>query len=451
LGDIPWLLPADSGLRDLLIVLEEDDGGNDTYSITFGMAVLPGAVTITSQLSSRDDPMVVHFDIGVQGNDIADVATPRVVEVLVDFGAVAHTATFFVFVNGDSDGSVTVSEIMPNGAVSALGTLSGTGGNWNDEANLTSSSRSGLVRLRLTASTAVGMQFQYGLFFGADVSVPAQTTITLTGNLAAGHERFHRVGVNFGPNNTAYGMTMLSATTTGSLDFTMVDVNELAVNGPTQGMFFSPNILTATHMGAQEFVFVLAESSGTAPATYTVTIQVALQASALTNLGTQLKTGPQPFSVLFNIAAEGTDTLTAAGTVTREFSADFGPTTHAAYVWLIGSGSVSGQVELFDISGASPVSIGLVQWTGANEDSANFLIAARTGVVRMRVVVTGSAAGDFDWSAVFDRTVNIFVPGSGGGKKKDDGGCSTGHSGSGVLALLAVLATLAAGMRLRRA
>lgn len=448
----PWTLPVHSGSHDLLVVVEEDDGGSDTYTYTFGMAILPGAVTSATQLSGSDDPMTVQFDIGVQCGGTAVFGVPRAVEVLVDFGSVAHTATFFAQANGDVAGSVVVSEILANGASTLLGTLSSASTNWNDELNLTTSSRSGVVRLRLTpAGTAVDMDFKFALFFAEDVSVPAQTTITFTGSLAVGQERFHRVGMNYGANTTAFGFTLISATITGNIGFTMVDVNELATNGPAMGFFGNPEVLTASHSGAQEFVFVFSEDSGTMAATYDVILQVALPAASITNLGTQVLAGSESFNLLFNIAAEGSDTLTAAGTVTREFSTDFGSTTHTASVWLRGSGDVTGDVELFDITSGTPVSLGTVSWTGPAEDDANFVISARTGVIRMRVVVTGSAAGTFDWSAVFDRSVNVFIPGGGGGDDDDDGGCSTGQGSSNWLALLAGLGLLVVALRLRRA
>lgn len=450
---VPWTLPTHSGSHDILVVVEEDDGGSDTYTYTLGMAVLPGAITTATQLSSRDDPMVVQFDIGVQGVGLAPSGGSRTVEVLVDFGTVAHTATFFAQANGDVAGSVTVSEMLANGTASVLGTLSSASASWNDEANLTTSSRSGVVRLRLTAAgTATAMDFSYSLFFAEDVSVPAQTTISFTGSLAIGQERFHRIGLNYGANATTLGFTLINATVTSNVGFTMVDVNELATNGPALGFFGNPEVLTASHTGAQEFVFVFSEDSGTMAATYDVELQVALPAASITNLGTQVLAGTESYSLLFNIAAEGSDTLTAAGTVTREFSTDFGATTHTASVWLRGSGNVTGNVELFDITSGTPVSLGTVSWTGTAEDDANILISARTGVIRMRVVITGSAAGSFDWSAVFDRSVNVFIPGGGGGDDDDDdGGCSTGQGSSNWLALLAGLGLLVVALRLRRA
>lgn len=450
---VPWTLPVHSGSHDILVVVEEDDGGTDTYSYTFGMAVLPGAITTASQLSSRDDPLVVQFDIGVQGTGTATFGTPRQVEVLVDFGTVAHTATFFAQANGSEAGSVVVSEILANGTASVLGTLSGGASNWSDDGNVTTSSRSGLVRLRVTpAGTALTMDFQFSLFFGNDVSVPALTTVTLSGTLQAGQERFHRLGFNYGSNATTYAVNLISLTETGtgSLSGSIADVNELATNGPAAGIFFEPTFVTVAHTGTQEFIVVLEEDSLAGPVTYSIVIQVAL--TAVTDMGTQLLQGTESFSFLFNIAAEGTDSPTAAATITREFSVDFGSTTHTASVWLRGAGTVTGDVELFDITSGTPVSLGMVQWTGNAEDDGNFVISARTGVIRMRVEITASAAGDFDWSAVFDRTVNIVTPGGGGGgDDDDDGGCSTGQGSSNWLALLAGLGLLVVALRLRRA
>jgi len=451
---VPFTTAAHSGVHDILIVIEEDGGSTATYNLVIAIAVSSAAVTTaTPQVGLRTDPLTVLYDFAVICNSSAATGVPSAVEFLVDFGASPQAVTFHLQGEGGASGDISISEITTGGTPSALGTNLTGSGSWNDDANYITSSRSGLVRFRVAGiPTSGNMDFTFSAIFPDTVAVQPLTLITVTGTLAANQQRAHRFGINFGGASTAYGVTLVSAITTGSLDFLVVDVNDTAVNGT--GAFISdPSFVTAAHTGAQDFLIVLGESTGTGVATYTVTMAIALPTASVTSLGTQVFTASDSLMALFNVAAQGTDAhLAGGGTITREFNADFGGTTHTASLWLQGDGDDTASVELFDISGAVPLSLGTVSWTGSNSDEINITTPARTGVIRLRIVVTTTVVNSTHWVVMIDRSVNVFLDGSGGGGDDgDDGGCSTGQGSSNWLALLAGLGLLVVALRLRRA
>lgn len=450
----PYLTPVRSGTHDIVVTIEETMGSTATYTLVLALAVPSASVTTATDTHFRFVALDSAFGFIATGTGNSNSATGHGTEFLVDFGSTPQSIGFWSLGSGGGDGSVAVHEITTSGTPTQLGSsLSGTG-SWQDDDQFTTSSRSGLVRIRIVATGAtVDIDYNFSAVFPPSVTVLELTTINLTGTLAASQERLHRLRVDFGGSATQFHTQLMPYTITGNVGFTWVDVNELATNGLTTGMTTNPYFVTAPHSGFQEFVFALEELSGTATGTYDIPIQIALPSSAMTVLGTQVLTGTETFALLFNLAANGEESLTAAGTATREFSADFGGATHTASFWMMGAGSDTATVELFDISGSMPVSLGSVSWTGSSDDTANFVTPARTGVVRLRIVVTSAVANDVEWSVVFDRSVNLFVPGGGGGGggKKSDSGCSTGDQTGPGLLLMALVSMLALAARIRRA
>lgn len=448
---VPYLTGSHSGVHDILITVEENGGAAATYDVSLFVAVLPAAVTATTQTYMTTDRFFNMFDIATRGSQDSTVGTPSASEFLVDFGTTPQAVTFFVNGQGDVTGDISVYEVTTAGTGTLLGAPLGGAGTWNDQANYTTSSRSGLVRIRLVGNPGSGtMTGKFTCVFPKTASVQALTTITLAGSLTPGQTRAHRVSMNYGAASTQYAFAPIVADSTGIIDFSVADVNELAANGPATGTFVdTPGFVPVAHAGVQEFVFLFSEASNTAGATYNLILTVAVPGGSVSALGTQTVVGVSTLETVFNIAVQGRETIAAAGSVTHDFNINFGATTHTANIWISADGADTGTVELFDMSSGTPVSVGLASWTGASSDDLNVVTAAHTGVIKFRVVLTTAVANDISWTVLADRSSNISLIGGGGGGG-DDGGCSTGQGSNPWLLLVGALSLLALGARLRR-
>src|SRR5690606_19639770 len=111
---------------------------------------------------------------------------------------------------------------------------------WNEEGTVTSSSRSGIVRFRVTSSTA-DLDFKWFAIFPSTVSVEAFGSLTISGTLTNDQSRLHRFTMDFGANATSYMFQLAEGTVNlsgmGSFTVALVDLNTLATSGSDPGIY----------------------------------------------------------------------------------------------------------------------------------------------------------------------------------------------------------------------
>lgn len=445
-----------TGVHQFIVSVQSGTGtGPVNYTGTLTAVSIPTGVTAagTQVVTEASVPPVKrYFDRAVNGTDEVNSSGDTVSqEFLVNFGAVAQSITFHFFAEASLMGSIDIYEVLANGTLSPIGTLSGATDPWSDSMNVSTSSRSGMVRLHVECSDADSI-FDWVVILPGTVSAVQGAQLNFAGNLSADQRRAYLVRLDYGANLTSYVMTLAAATATGTLDVVLVNLNELAANGSTNaiGGFEANTVLLPAQTGVFEFLIFVIED-GSAPATYNFTIEIAVAQAALVNAGTKTINDVQSFTNMFDRGVLADTSFTAAGTRTFEFNVDFGASAHSAEVFLQGEGSNSGPIELFEItSGGTASLVASVAGMGSFGDEDNGTTGVRTGVVRFRVVVTAGGAEDYSFSVIFDDSVAVSLL----KKKKDDSdeGCSTGTStGMGWLALLGLLASLIAASRLRAA
>lgn len=451
----PYLTQSYTGVHDFIIAVSEEGGAIADYHYMLVLAVPLAAITThTPQNGMTDESYGEYHSRIVLGAGTVDTGASSSVEFMVDFGGVAQSIDFWAQAVGSATGQISVNEMLASGAANPLGTaISGAGSSWEDDGNYTSSSRSGVVRFRLTATATAGMDFRFSVALPSTVTLVAINQLSFTGTLAASGERFHRFQIDFGASATDYSLFLHSFNVTGNIDIQFVDLDELAANGSTTGFGSQPPFLTQAYTGVREFLFIVFEDSGTAGATYTINLGVATTAASVTGAATPADDDSLQF--IFDRAAQRAGTFAATDTVTSEFNVTYDATAHTASYWFQASGDIIGTVELFVVIGGTPTLLDTHTFAGSAEFELNGVTAAYSGTVRFRVVVTATGAGDVDWVVVFDSTVAVAAigggGGGGGGGGDDEGGCSTDGGNSPWLALMAVLAMLALAVRTRRA
>lgn len=448
-----------TGVHEFIVSVQTFTGsGTVAYTGTLTAVSIPTGVTAAGTQTVTEaqfPPVRRYFDRAVNGRDTVNNSGDTVAqEFLVDFGAVAQTATFAFFGEGSLAGNIDIIEILANGTGSALGSLSGGTDPWSDGTNLTTSSRTGLVRIRVECNDA-DSDFDWTVILPGTVSAVQGATLDFTGSLNAGQERMYRIQLDYGVNLTGYTLMVASGVSTGDITVLLINPNELAANGSANaiGSFDNGTVDLPLDTGVFEFFLLVAEDgSPGANATYDITLEVAVAQAAFVNDGSKTLNDVQSFTNLFDRGVTADTSFTAAGTRTFEFNVDFGPTTHSAEVFLQGDGSNSGPIELFEVTtGGTTSLIASTSGMGAFDTEDNGTTGVRTGVVRFRVVVTAGGAEDYSFSVVFDDTVAVSLLKKKSDDKEDDG-CSTGTgSNTGWLALLGLLAALGAASRLRGA
>lgn len=161
---LTMVTPSYSGVRQFSVNIGTDSSnGSSPYTGTLATNDLPPGAIVEAGL--RVWPYVSGYSV------IFDRAARNVIEntapgtftrdVSLDFGAGTQAATFYVqSFSFFSDGTVQVFEIDTGGAEVLLGTLtlnSGTG--WEEEANLTTSARTGPVTIRVRVNAADVLYF----------------------------------------------------------------------------------------------------------------------------------------------------------------------------------------------------------------------------------------------------------------------------------------------------
>ena len=372
-------------------------------------------------------------------------------EFLVDFGSVAQSITFAVLGNGDIAGDLEVFEVLANGTASSLGTLTGATTNWSSDSTFTTSSRSGVVRIRVLADTA-NLSFDWTAILPSTASIQAYSQFTVTGSLVADGETLHHFTVDFGATANTVMVQFSNFVDTGSFDAAFFNPDDLATGGMAAGVIpLTSEVLFLSGQGVTDFLFSLNENSGAA-ATYDITVDVSVAPGGLSLVESKTFGATRPFQSLFGLAVVGDESPTGAGTITREFNVDFGGTLHTADIWFQCDGPTGVTAELFEISsGGSPVSLSTLAPAGTNAE-ANVTSSSRTGTVKFRIEITTTGAADVSFAVVFDSTVTVasFGPGGGGGGGGSDSSCSTGTEQGWALLLLAAMSAVAVALRTRR-
>lgn len=444
-----------TGVHQFIVSVKSFTGvGNVNFTGTVAAATLAtGAITLadTESFDTDDLPLVKRlFDrafIAVGGVDSS--GTPIFEEFLLDFGGTAHTATFSLIGEGDVAGTLDVVEVLANGTLSTIGALTGAAAGWDDFTTVTTSSRSGIVRIRIVADTP-NLDFKWSVILPTNATGVAYSQLTLSGSLAAGEFRFRRFTVDYGAVATAVMLQFVEFTGAPNIDISFVDMDELAANGSATGVPDLDAVMNLRqYSGVRDFLLVLRETSGT-PAAYSAIFQVSANVAAAGNVAVNEL---HALTALLGRGVSVSQTTPAAETITREFNVDFGPTAHTADVWIQGSITTGNSIELLEVNGAATTSIVLLTGAGTVDDEDNGTTTSRSGVVRFRVVITTTGASDYSFIAVFSDDVTVALlggGGGGGGGGGDDGGCSTGQTSSNWLALLGLLATITLATRVRR-
>ncbi len=163
-------LPAYTGTRDFVVSIEPDGSGSVAYA---AVVDVPGVEqTAVSHVAARNDNSGLEVVFGMAAE--ADVSLPtadsRVHEFRVDFGATAQIASLWFLADCNASGTVTLAELDVNGNPTTLQTAS-FGATGPLEYNLTSSSRSGVVRFRVTSTGTVAADFFWVVLFESGFTV----------------------------------------------------------------------------------------------------------------------------------------------------------------------------------------------------------------------------------------------------------------------------------------
>lgn len=446
--------PTYSGVHEFVLAIRSDTGGGPVvYNGSVDAAALStGDITQGDFQAVSDNGFTTSkkiLDRAFQSRwGVDSTGDPEAIEFLVDFGTPAQAITFWVQGEGDITGDLEVFEVLANGSTSSLGTLSGTG-DWGDEGNFTTSSRSGIVRIRVTADTA-DMGFNWTALLPATATVADYAEFNLTGSLGLDEDKLHRVTLDFGASTNSVFIQFSQFIETDLDGFAILNPNVLATTG-SSGFLGAEETNYVTGQGLTDIIFLLT-ADDTSPATYNIIVQISLAPADATAGGSVQFDSPVPFQSFFGRAVRSDESASGATTITREFNVDYGGTTHTADLWFQAGSAASVTVELFEIDAVgTPQSLATLT-PNASDEETNVTTSARDGVVTFRVEITTTGAADIGWSIVFDDSVTVasFGPGGGGGGGGDDGGCTTGTGTSNLLGLLAVLALLVVGVRLRR-
>ncbi|MCA8938116.1 MAG: hypothetical protein KDB68_18200, partial [Planctomycetes bacterium] len=149
-----------TGVHQFALSIRSGTGtGPVAYTGTVGVTTLAGgAITQTESNTVAQNGYTEAFRLfsrAIQMNWGVDAGgTPQPTEFMVDFGSVSQAITFVLTGDGSVAGDLEVFEVLANGTTNSLGTVSGATTDWTDDANFTSSSRSGVVRFRVVADTA---------------------------------------------------------------------------------------------------------------------------------------------------------------------------------------------------------------------------------------------------------------------------------------------------------
>ena len=144
--------PTYSGVHQFAVQLRTDSGvGTSPFNGDLGASALAtGAITQTGSLTIPFG--TGYFDLLDRGgrNVIQNTAAGTFTrDVQVDFGSVPQAITFWVQAIYFEDGTLEIYEVPAAGGETLLNTLTlNTGNGWEDEINLTTSIRSGIVTLR---------------------------------------------------------------------------------------------------------------------------------------------------------------------------------------------------------------------------------------------------------------------------------------------------------------
>ena len=285
-------------------------------------------------------------------------------------------------------------------------------------------------------------------------SVGAQDTLNVSGTVQDNAENYHLIDIDFGttPQSISLSLAINATGGTSGLDVSLVDLDELALNGtatsidsaddPGTGVI-NVSLTTPTYSGVHQFIVLVSTDAANGPSPYSGTLTSPdLNAGDMVQTGFQVHVpGPGYFTLLGRSAVFGQD-VNAAVTVSRTVQIDFGTTPQAITFWIQGVGFADGEVEVYEVpESGTPTLLGSVSGTGFWEVDDNFTTSTRTGVVTLRMDIIASAASIYAWRIVTPGTVAILAPQGGGSKSKSDGCSTTEHQGLGLMALLAALAT----------
>jgi hypothetical protein len=166
--------PAYDGVHQFKVsVRPATPTGISPFAGTVSAALPAGSITLGGHVSAGTDtePIQMLFDREVRYAALTPTAfTPIVREFEVDFGATAHAETFFAEGGSLGPGQVMVAELIPGGGENAFPALSGTVA-WLNNANYTTTSRSGKVRFRVTLTPGMALPSGWRCVFGPDSSI----------------------------------------------------------------------------------------------------------------------------------------------------------------------------------------------------------------------------------------------------------------------------------------
>lgn len=291
----------------------------------------------------------------------------------------------------------------------------------------------------------------------------AQDTLNITGTVQDDAENYHLIDINFGttPQSIALSLAINATGGTSGLDVSLVDLDELALAGtvtsidggsdPGTGVI-NLSLTPPVYSGIHQFIVLVSTDDINGPSPYSGTLTSPdLNAGDMVQAALQVHV-PRPgyFTLLGRSAVFGQD-VNAAVTISRTVQIDFGAVPQAITFWIQGVGFADGEVEVYEIpETGTPALLGSVSGTGFWEAEDNLTTTARSGVVTLRMDIIASAASIYAWRIVTPGTVSVLAPQGGGGGSKSDGCSTTDSRGTGLLALFAALAILAAVTRLHR-
>ena len=161
-----------SGVVEFMVVTATESGlGTSPYTGTLSCATLSTGDITAGSTQTIANPMNSTVNVlgrlRIGNRTLTGVHTE---EFDVDFGSSAQSITFFMQGRGDASGSIEIVELDSGGSPLTPFSVSGTG-SWFNEGNPTSTSRSGIVRFRLTATPSAAGEFDWTLIFPMSVTV----------------------------------------------------------------------------------------------------------------------------------------------------------------------------------------------------------------------------------------------------------------------------------------
>ncbi|MCG3184378.1 MAG: hypothetical protein ICCCNLDF_02498 [Planctomycetes bacterium] len=298
-------------------------------------------------------------------------------------------------------------------------------------------------------------------------SLSAQASINLSGTVPDDRSFMYLVEVDFGstPQSVTLDVSIGATSGTSGIDISLIDLDELAANGTTNGVLSGSNagttpvvlnMTTPSYSGVHQFVVEVETDAANGPSPFTGTFACStLTAGTIVLAGSAVWPFQDGYTVFFNRAARFVTTTNAAGTYTRDVVCDFGTMAQAATFWVQGlSFFADGTVEVYEVlSGGTENLLGTLNMNSGTgyEEEGNFTTSARSGpvTIRLKIITTLASTEFYAWTIVMPSFVSVSAPGGGGGGGGDDGGCSTGGTPGLGLLLIGMLAALGLGARLR--